>query len=107
MSDELANHHYLGRIVPGMDVCDVTGEKVGSIAHILRFDDLTEEAAPNRTGEEILEVKSGLFGLGSHYYIPMSAVQEVLTDSVFLSKSKESFDELGFKEKPAHMAELH
>jgi hypothetical protein len=107
MSDQLSDHHYLGRIVPGMDVCDVTGEKVGSIAHILRFDDLTEETAPDRQGEEILEVKSGLFGLGSHYYIPMSAVQEVLTDSVFLSKSREAFSELGYKEKPAHMAELH
>ncbi|MFN8635886.1 MAG: DUF2171 domain-containing protein [Chloroflexota bacterium] len=107
MADPVAERQYLGRIVPGMDVCDVTGEKVGSVAHVLRFDDLTEEKAPNRTGEEIIEVKSGLFGLGSHYYIPIGAVQEVLTDSLFISKSKEAFEELGYKEKPAHLAELH
>jgi len=107
MADPVSEHQYLGRIVPGMDVCDVTGEKVGSVAHILRFDDLTEESSPSRTGEEIIEVKSGLFGLGSHYFIPLSAVQEVLTDSLFISKSRESFEELGYKEKPAHLSELH
>ena len=55
----------------------------------------------------IIEVKSGFFGLGKHYYIPMSAVQEVLTDSIFLSKSREAFAELGYEEKPAHLAETH
>ena len=60
-----------------------------------------------RAGDEILEVKSGLFGLGKHYYIPLSAIQEVLTDSVFLTKSREAFEELGYTEKPAHLAVLH
>ena len=110
MNDPVSDRLYLGRITPGMDVCDVTGEKVGSIAHIYRFDEGTEttdEATPTRTGEEFLEVKTGFLGLGKHYYIPMNAVQEVLTDSIFLSKSRESFAELGFEEKPAHFAELH
>ena len=110
MSDSLSDRMYLGRITSGMDVCDVTGEKVGSIAHIYQFDQgtgATEEPAASHTGEEYLEVKSGFLGLGKHYYIPTSAVQEVLTDSVFLSKSRESFAELGYEEKPAHLAEMH
>ncbi len=110
MADTVSDRLYLGRIVPGMDVCDVTGEKVGTIAHIYQVDQGTEttgEATPARTGDEILEVKTGFLGLGKHYYIPMSAVQEVLTDSIFLSKSREAFAELGYEEKPAHFAEMH
>lgn len=106
MSDT-SDRLFLGRIVPGMDVCDVTGEKVGSIAHLYRFDEATDESTPARTGDEFIEVKSGFLGLGKHYYIPMSAVQEVLTDSIFLDKSREAFAELGYTEKPAHFAELH
>jgi len=104
---EVTDRLYLGRIVPGMDVCDVTGEKVGSISHIYRFDEATEEHADARAGDELIEAKTGFLGLGKHLYIPMSVVQEVLTDSIFLSTSRESFAELGFEEKPAHFAELH
>jgi hypothetical protein len=57
------------------------------------------------SGDEIFEVKTGFLGLGKHYYIPMSAVQEVLTDSIFISKSREAFAELGYEEKPAHFVE--
>lgn len=104
---EVTDRLYLGRIMPGMDVCDVTGEKIGSISHIYRFDDATTDQAGMQTGEELIEVKTGFLGLGKHLYIPMSVVQEVLTDSIFLSKSRESFAELGYEEKPAHFAELH
>jgi hypothetical protein len=107
---EVSDRMFLGRIVPGMDVCDVTGEKVGSIAHIYRFDEASEATAEGtsaRAGDELIEVKTGFLGFGKHLYIPMSAVQEVLTDSIFLSKSQEAFSELGYEEKPAHFAELH
>ena len=108
MTDSLSDRMYLGRITPGMDVCDVTGEKVGTIAHIYQLDQgATEEPAASHTGDEFIEVKSGFLGLGKHYYIPLSAVQEVLTDSIFLSKSREAFAELGYEEKPAHLAETH
>ena len=106
MADPATERLYLGRITPGMDVCDVTGEKVGTISHIYRFDEATEADAAARGGEEILEVKTGFLGLGKHYYIPLSAVQEVLTDSLFLSKSRETFAELGYDTQPAHMDRL-
>jgi len=90
-------------IVSGMDVCDVGGEKVGSVAVVHRFSQLpdsTDASAP----EEILEVKTGLLGLGKHLYVPLSAVQEVLTESVFTSRPKEEFEALGYYEKPAHLS---
>ena len=108
MADDVSERLYLGRITPGMDVCDVTGEKVGSISHLYGFADATAEGVtPARTGDEVIEVKTGFLGLGKHLYIPFSAVQEVLTDSIFLSKSRETFEELGYENKPAHLAELH
>jgi hypothetical protein len=106
MADSVTERLYLGRITPGMDVCDVTGEKVGSISHIYRFDEATEADPAAHAGEEILEVKTGFLGLGKHYYIPLGAVQEVLTDSIFLSKSRAAFAELGYDKKPAHMDRL-
>jgi hypothetical protein len=126
MADTMSDRMYLGRITPGMDVCDVTGEKVGSIAHIYHLDEATAGTAPTtegvsaevasesmpqstpaRSGDEILEVKTGFLGLGKHWYIPISAVQEVLTDSIFLSKSRGAFEELGYEKKPEHLAEVH
>lgn len=108
MADPVSDRMYLGRITPGMDVCDVTGEKVGSIAHIYQFEETADEAAtPARTGDEIIEVKTGFLGFGKHLYIPLSAVQEVLTDSVFLSKSRDAFEELGYETKPAQLTQVH
>jgi Uncharacterized protein conserved in bacteria (DUF2171) len=90
-------------IVPGMDVCAIGGDKIGSVAVVHRFSVLPDPATAS-TPEEILEVKTGLLGLGKHLYVPMSAVQEVLTESVFLSRPKEEFESLGYYEKPAQLA---
>jgi hypothetical protein len=90
-------------IVSGMDVCDVSGEKVGSVAVFHRVIQRPDPVTANAP-EEILEVKTGLLGLGKHLYVPVSAVQEVLTESVFLSRPKEDFESLGYYEKPAHLS---
>lgn len=64
---------YLGRLQPGMDVCDVTGQKVGTIAHVYRYADAVVSTASGGAAEsrqppydEVIEVKTGLFGLGAH-----------------------------------------
>lgn len=106
MADPVSDRLYLGRIVPGMDVCDVSGEKVGSISHIHRVDENTMVDPSSRDFEEIIEVSSGFLGLGKRFYIPMSAVQEVLTDSVYVNKSREAFGELGYERKPEHLSSL-
>ena len=106
MAETVSERLYLGRITPGMDVCDVGGDKVGSISHIYRLDEAMESEPGARPVDEIIEVKTGFLGLGKHYYIPLSDVQEVLTDSVFLSKSREMFESLGYEAKPAHLDRL-
>jgi hypothetical protein len=92
-----------GRILPGMDVCDVGGDKVGSVAAVHHVGE-APDPAPARMPDDILEVKTGLLGLGKHLYVPMSGVQEVLTESVFLSRPKEDFESLGYYEKPPQLA---
>jgi len=92
-------------IVSGMDVCDVGGDKIGSVAVVHRLSQLPDPATASAP-EEILEVKTGLLGLGKHLYVPMSAVQEVLPESVFISRPKEEFESLGYYEKPAHLSKV-
>jgi hypothetical protein len=94
-----------GRIRSGMDVCDVGGDKVGSVGEVHHISQLPDSAAGS-VPEEVLEVKTGLLGLGKHLYVPMSAVQEVLTESVFLSHPKEEFESLGYYEKPAQLSKV-
>ena len=90
------------RVRPGMDVCDVGGDKVGSVGGVHHVSQLPDPAAAS-VPDEILEVKTGLLGLGKRLYVPMSAVQEVLPESVFLSRPKEEFESLGYYEKPAQL----
>jgi len=105
----------LSRLKPDMDVCDVTGEKVGTIAHIHRSADTTAAVgggiSPATPGaepfdDELMEVKTGFLGLGSHLYIPLSAIQETLVDCVFAAEPKEAFERLGWHDKPAHLERL-
>jgi len=79
--------------------------KVGldAAATLHRVSQLPDPATAASAPEEVLEVKTGLLGLGKHLYVPMSAVQEVLSESVFISRPKEDFESLGYYEKPAHL----
>jgi hypothetical protein len=88
-----------------MDVCDVGGDKVGSVGEVHHISQPPDSAAGS-VPDEVLEVKTGLLGLGKHLYVPMSAVQEVLTESVFLSHPKEEFKSLGYYEKPAQLSKV-
>jgi hypothetical protein len=105
---------YLGQLEPGMDVCDLAGDKVGTLARVYRYADAVVGAgsatpleSPEQRPDEMLEVKTGFLGLGSHLYIPLSAVQEVLNkDCVFIACPKHEFEAQGWYQKPAHLDEL-
>jgi hypothetical protein len=102
----------LGQIKPDMDVCDMSGDKVGTIAHIYRHTKVASGESGSTTiggrppEDGVIEVKTGFLGLGSHLYIPFSAVQETLNDCVFVSKSKEEFERLGWHDKPLYWDRL-
>jgi hypothetical protein len=113
--DGKVQERYLGRIEPDMDVCDMNGDKIGSVNRVYRHEmapvsagDATSPSAslPESSREEILEVKTGLLGLGKHYYIPMREIQEVTQGCVFLTKGKDDIDNLDWGTKPDYLDQL-
>ena len=71
-------------ITLGMAVCDVSGEKVGTVAHV----------------GDIVEVKTGLFGLGTHLYVPPSEVDGVTDAGLILKHAKHEFHDVGLDARP-------
>ena len=72
------------QITPGMDVCDVSGEKVGTVASV----------------GDVVEVKTGLFGLGTHLYVHPTDVDGVTDAGVILKHAKQQFHEAGLDTRP-------
>ena len=101
---------YLGKLEPHMDVCDSNGDKVGSIARVYRYDLATigggTTAPASLPHEEIMEVKTGLLGLGHHYYVPLSAIEDVTEGGVVLNVTRGQLDQHGWGEKPAYFDDL-
>ena len=105
---------YLGRLKSAMEVCDLSGAKVGTISRVYRHADAAVGASGAGTPavpaelprDEVMEVKTGFLGLGSHLYIPLSAVHDTLDDCVFVSKPTEEFEGLGWHDKPAYLDEF-
>ena len=102
MIDPTQQRQLLGRIVAGMEVCDVTGDKLGSIARVHHLDEATAPLSDGVPGE-VLEVKTGFLGLGQRLYVPLSVVQEVFSHTIFLGRSREDLEALGCHEKPAQI----
>jgi hypothetical protein len=106
----MQEQRYLGRLEPGMDVCDVNGNKVGSINRVYRHE-MARVGAESSTvatmpREDILEVKTGLFGLGKHYFVPFDAIQDVTSECIFIKEPKERIDDLGWDVRPDYLDEL-
>jgi hypothetical protein len=107
----MQEQRYLGRLEPGMDVCDVDGNKFGTIERAFRNEMAplgTSEAGAvgTMTREDILQVKTGLLGLGKHYFIPFSAIQDVTSGCVFVDQSKDRIDDMGWDVRPDYLDSL-
>jgi hypothetical protein len=104
-----------------MDVCDLDGNKIGSVSRVFRHEmagvgagsnmsqagvrseNMSESGMPR---EELIEVKTGLLGLGKHLYVPFSAVQDVTSGCVFVNTPKDRVDEMGWDVKPDYIDEM-
>jgi hypothetical protein len=80
-------------IAQGMDVCDVSGEKVGVVERVHRFGE----------SAEVVEVKTGPLGLGKHLYVPPEAIDGVTEAGLMLKHSKQEFHEVGLDVKPENL----
>jgi hypothetical protein len=94
-----------------MDVCDSKGSRIGSVARVYRYDagdtGTPDGAALATAREEILEVKTGPFGLGTQFYVPLGSIHEVVGESIFLSAGGLESDMSRFKTKPPYLDTLH
>lgn len=104
---------YLGRLAPDMDVCDRDGDKIGKVARVYRDEFATALAAvatATDAGDQhkrpgVIEVKSGLLGLG-RLYIPISAIEDATERCVFVAKKRgDRVDE--WRHKPDYLDQLH
>ena len=83
----------LGPVATAMEVCDVEGNKIGTVARLYRRRAREDGPAGQPDRPEILEVKTGLFGWGEHLYIPLSAVADATSHSLYLSRPKRELDQ--------------
>jgi hypothetical protein len=107
----MQEQRYLGHLEPGMDVCDTDGNKVGSISRVYRFEPASVGTGGSTTvsalpREEILEVKTGLLGLGKHLYIPFGAIQDVTSGCVFVNQPKDRIEAQAWDTRPDYLDEL-
>ena len=80
----------VGAIAPGMDVCDVSGEKVGTVARVYH----------PASAQDVVEVKTGPFGLGKHLFVPRDEVDAVTEAGLILKHAKQEFHDFGLDSKP-------
>ncbi len=122
----VVHERYLGRIQSGMDVCDSRGGRLGSVARVYRYEANgsvgqpagadpavgcpavahPDVAYPDVSYDEVIEVKTGMLGLGKRLYVPFSSIQEVISDSVFLAVGGFEADLDPFKHKPEYLDKL-
>jgi len=97
-------------IKPDMDVCDRNGDKIGSVTRVYRHALVpageSDTSSPSHD-TDLMEVSTGLLGLGKHFYIPLSAVSEVIRDAVFLAMTQDEFEGKGWAIKPTSLDEMH
>ena len=64
----------------------------------------TTSAGAQVPREEVLEVKTGLFGLGKRLYVPGDAVHDLTMGCVFLAHTREQIDGMEWDQKPSFLA---
>ena len=58
-----------------------------------------------RVHREVVEVKTGRFGLGKHLYVPPNAVDGVTEECVILKHPKQEFHDFGLDVRPDQLME--
>ena len=93
----------MARITEGLDVCDRTGDKIGTVGKVHRPVGVASRAGgrSRTSGESYLEVDAGLLGLGKTLHVPASSIRDVTADSVLLDIERDRVDRMGWDERPS------
>jgi hypothetical protein len=109
-----SHERYVGRLLPNMDVCDAKGQKIGTVARVYRDEFALAlsatggpaESTPDRPPHvDVVEVKTGLLGLGEHLFIPVDVIRDATPACIFLATKKDELAE-EWHQKPDYLAEL-
>lgn len=92
---------FIGKILPGQSVRDMNGDKVGSVARVYRED----VSVSQPRCDDVVEVKTGLFGLGGRLYVPVSAIDDATDTALFVGKPADAFEQ-AWHEKPDYLEQL-
>jgi hypothetical protein len=89
-----------GGIAVGWLVSDASGRKVGRIVRLHQPVDADAES-PDGTAspDEVMEVSTGLLGLGRRVYIPLGAIRAATNGHVLLTHTHEDFSRQGWLTK--------
>jgi len=99
----------LGQLTPGLSVSDRDGNKLGTVERVYRRDPARtppDDIQASTISDEVVEVKTGLFGLGKHLYVPMRAVETVTEEGVFLDRPREEIEHAEWTSPPPQLDTL-
>src|SRR5438876_649430 len=87
-------------VAPDMDVVDAEGERIGAVTRVYKHALAGGGGEASTAFDDFFEVKTGFLGLGSHYYVPLSAITDVSESAVYIDKPKDALDGLGWTVDP-------
>ena len=95
-------------IRPGMDVCDHAGEKIGTVHQVFTQSAMTRTMTAGTAAtapalpspDSVFQADTGLLGLGTHYYVPFSAVTDVASNCIFVNVNKDALSSTGWDRRP-------
>ena len=92
----------IAAINEGIDVCDISGDKVGKAGGIYQPAAVSATATTTAepTGELYLKVDTGFLGMGKDLFIPGSAISDVTAERVTLNVGKDRVDAMGWDRQP-------
>ncbi len=94
-------HTPFGSYREGMNVCDLDGDKIGTIKMVHQLGRSVGSVTP--TNEGYAQVETGFLGLGNELYIPLNACRNCDQDCCFLNVDKDDIDRMGWDTKPVNI----
>lgn len=107
------NSPYFSQLADGMDVYDISGDKIGTVDGLFR-----PAASVASTGttppthveamraEPYFRIKKGILGFGKDLYIPAGTITDVTGNRVTLSVEKGRAGEMRWDERPAWIPDM-
>jgi hypothetical protein len=95
------HHEWWKNVRKGMDVCDMNGDKVGTVKDI--YERSRAMGGTQQMTEGWVHVDSGFLGLGKDLYIPFNAFRDCDNNCCYLNTDKNQIDRMGWDQKPASL----